>query len=86
MPYPARLPSAPLKRELRRVRRVHRLTWDELAVRLRVSDRTLARLLRSSDVAEQVGDRMACRLGLHPVLLWPNEWLRPPHTRSRHPA
>lgn len=76
MAYRTRLPAGPLKRELRRARRTHGDTWDELAVRLHVSARTLTRLLRARDVAEQVADRMACRLGLHPVLIWPREWPR----------
>ena len=76
MPYPARLPAAPLKRALRRERRMRGETWEELAARLGVSSRTLTRLLASRDIAEQVGDRLACRLGLHPALLWPREWGR----------
>lgn len=76
MPAHARLPAAPLKRELRRIRRLHSLTWDELAARLGVSSRTLARILEARDLAEPVADRFACRLGLHPVLLWPRHWFR----------
>lgn len=74
MGYEVRLPAAPLKRELRRARRLYGVTWDELAVRLRISSRTLSRLLAARDVSEQTADRMACRLGLHPVLLWPRQW------------
>lgn len=76
MGYQIRLPAAPLKRELRRARRRYGDTWDELAVRLRISPRTLTRLLAARDVPEQTADRMACRLGLHPVLLWPRQWQR----------
>lgn len=83
MPTFARLPASPLQRELRRQRRVLALTWVELAARLRVSDRTLARLLAARDIAEPVADRMACRLGLHPVLLWPRHWLRNPASQDR---
>ncbi len=85
MGYQTRLPAAPLKRELRRARRSYGDTWDELATRLRVSSRTLNRLLGARDVAEPVADRMACRLGLHPVLIWPREWLAPPRPRAANP-
>jgi plasmid maintenance system antidote protein VapI len=76
MPTFARLPAAPLQRELTRQRRVLAVTWAELAARLDISERTLARLLAARDLAEPVADRMACRLGLHPVLLWPRLSLR----------
>lgn len=83
MPTFARLPAAPLHRELHRQRRVLAVTWVELAARLRISERTLARLLAARDIAEPVADRMACRLGLHPVLLWPNHWLHNTAGRNR---
>lgn len=83
MPTFARLPAAPLHRELYRQRRVLAVTWVELAARLRISDRTLARLLAAQDIAEPVADRMACRLGLHPVLLWPRHWLRNTPSQDR---
>lgn len=83
MPSFARLPAAPLQRELRRQRRVLSMTWTELAAWLHISERTLSRLLRARDIAEPVADRMACRLGLHPVLLWPRHWLREPSPRNR---
>lgn len=76
MPIFARLPAEPLQRELRLRRRVLGMTWLELAAWLGISERTLRRLLHARDVAEPVADRMACRLGLHPVLLWPRLWLR----------
>lgn len=74
MPVRARLPAEPLKRELHRQRRIQRITWEQLAIQLGVSSRTISRLLRARDVAEPVADRMACRLGLHPILLWPRDW------------
>jgi hypothetical protein len=40
-----------------------------------VTPRHLFRLLAATDVSERVADRIVCRLGLHPVLLWPIEWL-----------
>lgn len=78
-----RLPAGPLQRELCRRRRFLGMTWAELAVWLRISDRTLSRLLHARDLAEPVADRMACRLGLHPVLLWPHQWLRDGPGRDR---
>jgi len=76
MPTFARLPAGPLQRELRLLRGEFGMTWAELAVWLDISERTLSRLLHARDLAEPVADRMACRLGLHPVLLWPRLWLR----------
>lgn len=75
MSYHSRLPAAPLRRELRRALLMHGLTFEELAVRLDISCRTLSRLMKARDIGESVADRMSCRLGLHPILLWPNEWL-----------
>jgi len=78
----ARLPAAPLKRELWRAKRRDHITWTELAVHLRVSARTLARVLDAQDLAEPVADRMACRLGLHPIIVWPTDWLADAQERS----
>lgn len=71
-----RLPAAPLHRVLRRLRADESLTWDQLAEHAGVTPRHLFRLLAARDVSERVADRISCRLGLHPVLLWPTEWLR----------
>lgn len=78
-----RLPAAPLQRVLRRLRASESLTWDELAERAGVTSRHLFRLLAARDVSERVADRITCRLGLHPVLLWPAEWLRPERPAGR---
>lgn len=75
MPY-FRLPAAPLQRVLRTLRANESLTWDQLAERAGVTPRHLFRLLAARDVSERVADRVVCGLGLHPVLLWPTEWLR----------
>lgn len=83
MPTFARLPAGPLQRELRLRRGSLGMTWTELAVWLGISERTLSRLLHARDLAEPVADRMACRLGLHPVLLWPHLWLRDTTSRDR---
>jgi transcriptional regulator with XRE-family HTH domain len=82
MPY-FRLPAAPLQRVLRRLRADESLTWDQLAERAGVTPRHLFRLLAATDVSERVADRIACRLGLHPVLLWPTDWLRAGAARDR---
>lgn len=86
MGYQTRLPAAPLKRELRRARRLYGVTWDELADRLRISPRTITRLLTARDISEPTADRLACRLGLHPVLIWPRLWLRIAHTPNGDPS
>ncbi|HEV8663679.1 MAG TPA: helix-turn-helix transcriptional regulator [Candidatus Methylomirabilis sp.] len=70
------LPAAPLHRVLRRLRAAESLTWEELAAQAGVTPRHLFRLLAAERISEGVADRIACRLGLHPVLLWPTEWLR----------
>jgi AraC-like DNA-binding protein len=74
-----RLPAAPLHRVLRRLRTAESLTWDQLADRAGVTPRHLFRLLAAETVSERVADRIVCRIGLHPVLLWPSEWPRPEH-------
>jgi transcriptional regulator with XRE-family HTH domain len=73
---PRRLPAAPLHRVLRKLRAAESLTWDELADRVGVTPRHLFRLLAAQSISDRVADRIACRVGLHPVLLWPAEWLR----------
>jgi plasmid maintenance system antidote protein VapI len=75
MPHP-RLPAAPLKRVLLRLQDSESLTWDDLADRVGVTQRQLWRLLAANDLSERVADRIACRIGLHPLLLWPEEWSR----------
>jgi len=75
MPHP-RLPAAPLKRVLLRLQDSESLTWDDLADRAGVTQRQLWRILRANDLSERVADRIACRIGLHPLLLWPEEWSR----------
>jgi transcriptional regulator GlxA family with amidase domain len=72
----SRLPAAPLQRVLLRLRAGQSLTWDQLADQAGVSSRHLFRLLAARDLSEQVADRITCRLGLHPALLWPTQWLR----------
>lgn len=75
----SRLPAAPLQHVLLRLRANQSLTWDELADRAGVSSRHLFRVLAARDLSEDAADRMTCRLGLHPVLLWPIEWTRIAH-------
>lgn len=72
----SRLPAAPLTRALRRLQASESLTWDELADRVGVTQRHLCRILAARDLSERIADRISCRIGLHPLLLWPNEWSR----------
>jgi transcriptional regulator with XRE-family HTH domain len=69
------LPAEALHLALSRARQLYGLAWDELADRLDISFRTLLRLMSAETVTPVVADRMAVRLGLHPVVLWPEEWL-----------
>ncbi len=78
----ARLPAAPLQRVLLRLRDGESLTWDELADRAGLTTRHLFRLLAAHTVSETVGDRISCRLGLHPALVWPKQWFGQEHPHS----
>lgn len=69
-----RLPARPLQAALRQKKRAYGLSWEQLALRLGVCSRTLIRLMQATDVSYLVADRIACRLGSHPSLLWPKEW------------
>lgn len=71
-----RLPAAPIQRALLRTRISLGLCWEEMAVRLGMSSRTLMRVMSSRTVSPYVGDHVAIRLGTHPALLWPKEWGR----------
>jgi lambda repressor-like predicted transcriptional regulator len=79
----ARLPAAPLRRVLLRLQASESLTWDELADRAGLSSRQLFRVLAARTISDLVADRIACRIGLHPALLWPKEWFRQEHPRRR---
>jgi hypothetical protein len=78
----ARLPAAPLQRVLLRLRDGESLTWNELADRAGLTTRHLFRLLAAHTVSETVGDRISCRLGLHPALVWPKQWFGQEHPCS----
>lgn len=69
------LPAEALHLALSRARQRYGLAWDELAERLDVSFRTLLRIMSAKRVSLADADRMAVRLGLHPVMLWPDEWV-----------
>ena len=69
-----RLPARPLQTALRDKKTSNGLSWNQLAIRLGVCSRTLIRVMKATDVSFVVADRMACRLGSHPALLWPKEW------------
>ena len=77
------LPAAPLRRVLLRLGDAESLTWEELAERAGLSTRQLFRVLASQTVSERVADRISCRIGLHPALLWPKEWFRQEHHKRR---
>jgi transcriptional regulator with XRE-family HTH domain len=71
----SRLPAEALHLALSRARQRYGLAWDELAERLDISFRTLLRIMSAETVTPDDADRMAVRLGVHPVVLWPEEWL-----------
>jgi lambda repressor-like predicted transcriptional regulator len=66
-------PAAPLVQALRRSRRPGE-TLGQFAGRLGVSPASLERVLRRSVIGDVAADRWAVALGLHPVLLWPEQW------------
>jgi len=68
---------------LLRLRDAEDLTWDELAYRAGLTTRHLFRLLAARTVSELVADRISCRIGLHPALLWPREWFPEDRTCGR---
>jgi hypothetical protein len=74
-PKKAGLPAEALHLALSRARQRYGLAWDELAERLDISFQTLLQIMSATTVTPVVGDRMAVRLGVHPVILWPDEWL-----------
>lgn len=76
-----RLPARPLQTALRNQKQNQDLSWEQLATQLGVRSRTLFRLMQARDVSWLVADRIACRLGSHPSLLWPDEW--PDHPDER---
>lgn len=69
-----RLPAEPLKARLLLSKGSRKATWDELAIRVGVSSRTLMRVMAANTLSPFIADRMAIRLGLHPVLIWLSEW------------
>lgn len=74
MAVPDALPAAPLQRLLENRRQAEHRTWAELAAALGVSSRTLLRVMSAETLSEQVADRIATRLGVHPSLVWPDVW------------
>ncbi len=79
-----RLPAEPLKRALTWAMKCHGFTWEELAERLGVTSRTLARCMQAKTIGVYSADRLAIRLGTHPVLLWPREWCANPKQAPRN--
>lgn len=78
-----RLPAEPLKRAIKHARRCREMSWDEFAEDLGLTARTLLRVMAAKDLSIGIGDRLAIRLGLHPVLLWPNEWQKLPQSSHK---
>jgi len=74
MGHSTRLSAAPLQAQLRLRKLERNLTWERLAFELRVTSRTLARLMAATEVSQVVAGRMASKLELHESLLWPREW------------
>lgn len=68
-----RFPAAPLVEALRRSRRSGE-TMKQFACRLGVSTSSLEAVLRRRVIGDVAADRWAVLLGLHPVLLWPEQW------------
>jgi plasmid maintenance system antidote protein VapI len=85
MPWGRRYPAAPMAAILRRYMRRRSLTWDEMAALLGVCQRSLVRYITADTLCEQVADRLACRIGLHPCLIWP-EWFGDPKGVSQGSA
>ncbi|MGH2706080.1 MAG: hypothetical protein ACRDJ4_13605 [Actinomycetota bacterium] len=89
MDLSACLPSAPLQKVIARTKRVLGMSWGEFGAYLRVSPRTLHRVMAATQIGVHAADHMAIRLGLHPVLLWPSEWPIPevaPATNGTRPG
>lgn len=66
-------PTAPLVEALRRSRRPGE-TMKQFAQRLGVSTSSVEAVLRRRIIGDVAADRWAVLLGLHPVLLWPEQW------------
>lgn len=81
----ATLPAAPLHSLIQRTadkiaaetesEKAVRVTTNSVARLLGMNGRTFARLMQSTDVRIQTADRICCRLGVHPMEIWGNEWL-----------
>ena len=69
----ASFPTAPLVQALGRSRRPGE-TLAQFAARLGVSTASLEAVLRRKVIGDLAADRWAVLLGLHPVLLWPEQW------------
>lgn len=68
------LPIGPLVDEVERRRRASGASWTALCRSAGVCRRSMARWLARGDLPAAAADRLAVALGLHPVMLWPNEW------------
>lgn len=68
-----RFPVTPI-RELLGRRHARGESWEAIARRLGVCERSLFRLLSAKEIGQAAADEWALRLGLHPALLWPDRW------------
>lgn len=81
-----RLPFAPLERLVILARDGERLTDDRLAELFGMNRRNLYRW-REAGIPRVMADRLAPRVGFHPLEVWGEEWdavwVRPPRAGAR---
>jgi lambda repressor-like predicted transcriptional regulator len=68
------LRAKPLQEELARRQKDHGLTWEQLARDCGLSSRTILRIFAADWVTNNVADRVATALGIHPTEIWGSEW------------
>ncbi|MGI8426059.1 MAG: hypothetical protein ACR2M4_05575 [Actinomycetota bacterium] len=68
--------ARPVRELLRRRKLESGLSWPEFAMTLGICTRTLERVNVNPDVAIKTADRLAIRLGTHPILLWGDDWYK----------
>lgn len=68
-----RMPAEPIQRLLRLEKR-NRGSWEQVAVSLGISSRTLLRIMQANDLSISTAETLAFRVGLHPANIWPKEW------------
>ena len=58
------------------------MTYEGLSAICGVGSRTIGRYARAGHLPMSDADRIACRLGLHPILLWPDFQTEPFHPKE----